>query len=55
MTAACPDCYEPVAVPPSAREGRCSECRPFRRHSEPRIDRAKAWQDFMAEHEARTR
>jgi hypothetical protein len=36
MTVCCPDCYELVAVPPSAREGRCADCRPVRRHSEPR-------------------
>jgi hypothetical protein len=29
----CPECYEPVAVAPNAREGRCADCRPVRQHS----------------------
>ncbi len=32
----CPSCYEPVDVAPHAREGRCADCRPIRRHSPPR-------------------
>ncbi len=36
----CPDCYKPVQVAPSAREGRCTACRPRhqRVHSQPRRD-----------------
>jgi hypothetical protein len=34
MSVHCPDCY--VAVPHNARDGRCTRCRPSRRHSESR-------------------
>jgi hypothetical protein len=35
MTAFCPDCLV-IEVSPTARDGRCSWCRPSRRHSRPR-------------------
>lgn len=30
----CPDCHRPTAARPNAREGRCDQCRPRRRHSD---------------------
>jgi hypothetical protein len=35
-TVCCPECWQPVNVPPQAREGRCAACRPIRQHSIPR-------------------
>ncbi|MDP9358987.1 MAG: hypothetical protein M3R02_27650 [Chloroflexota bacterium] len=35
MNLHCPDCLEPVAASPNARDGRCSRCRPLRRRSRP--------------------
>lgn len=55
MTVCCPECFQPVSRPPHARDGRCNRCRPSRRHSQPRTDSAKSWQDFVDQHEARTR
>jgi hypothetical protein len=47
----CPDCYEPVPVRRSAKEGRCDQCRPSRRHSEPRKPNAsERWARLMSEH-----
>jgi hypothetical protein len=51
MTAHCPDCY--VEVSPTARDGRCSSCRPSRRHSEPRekrMDPASRFQQMAHRH-----
>ena len=52
MTAlCCPDCGRAVQVRASAKEGRCHDCRPQRRHSEPREPNAKArWDALLAEH-----
>jgi hypothetical protein len=53
MTVCCPECYAPVDVPRNAREGRCSDCRPQRRHSDPRP--SKDLQQFISEHNSQAR
>jgi hypothetical protein len=54
MNTVCPDCGVPVAVKPQAREGRCDECRPQRRHSEKRMDTASQFQQYVHQHRQRT-
>lgn len=39
MSVHCPDCH--VQVPPTARDGRCNQCRPPRRHSAPTRQRPR--------------
>jgi hypothetical protein len=50
-TVCCPDCFEPVAVPPHAREGGCEWCRPKRRrHSRPRRPVNSRLAELIQEH-----
>jgi hypothetical protein len=55
MTATyCPSCYEPLTVPPHAREGRCPRCRPRREHLQLRKTGRTNFEAFVAAHRGAT-
>jgi hypothetical protein len=51
VTVCCPDCFQPVQVRVSSKEGRCAECRPQRQHSVKREPNAQErWRQLLDEH-----